>query len=81
MYEAIMYIAYNFNCVRLIMVTITMNVFINIFKMEQFTAVKFVMGYEKNISFLVILKSPKSLNKKLKTGELGSCKGANQKIN
>ena len=31
----------------------------NIFQMEHFSAVKFAMGYEKNMSFLRILKSPK----------------------
>ena len=33
--------------------------FIDIFQMEQFSAVKFAMGYEKNMSLLVIAKSPK----------------------
>ena len=34
------------------MVTITRYVFINIFQAEHFLNVKFVMGYEKNISIL-----------------------------
>ena len=38
--------------------------FINIFQMEHFSAVKFAMGYEKNISFLVIAKYPKVRKKK-----------------
>ena len=46
-------------CVSLIMVTITRQVFTNIFQTEHFSAVKFAMGYEKNMSFLVIPKSPK----------------------
>ena len=33
--------------------------FINIFLTEHFLDVKFPMGYEKNMSFLVITKSPK----------------------
>ena len=38
------------------MVTITRHVFINIFQTEHFSAAKFAiaMGYEKNMSFLVI---------------------------
>ena len=36
------------------MVTKTRYVFINIFQMEHLLAVKFSMGYEKNMSFLVI---------------------------
>ena len=47
-------------------VTITRHVFINIFQTEHFSAVKFAMGYEKNMSFLVIGKSPKVWKKKLK---------------
>ena len=46
-------------CVSLIMVTITRHIFINIFQMEHFSVVKFAMGYEKNMSSLVIPKSPK----------------------
>ena len=52
-------------CVSLILVTLTNSSYINIFQMEHFPAVKFAMGYEKNMSFLVITKSPK-LWKKLK---------------
>ena len=33
--------------------------FIHIFQMKHFSAVKFAMGYEKNMSFLVIPKFPK----------------------
>ena len=69
MYEAILYIAVAYPyCVRLIMVTITRNVFTNIFQTEHFSAVKFAMGYEKNMSFLVIPKSPK-VGKKLKKSD------------
>ena len=46
-------------CVSLIMVTITGHIFINIFQTEHFSAVKFAMGYEKNMNFLVIPKCPK----------------------
>ena len=38
------------------MATITRYVFINIFRTECFSAVKFDMGYEKNMNFLVNLK-------------------------
>ena len=39
--------------------TLTRHDFVNIFQMEHFSAVKFAMGYEKNISYLVTPKSPK----------------------
>ena len=39
-------------CVSLIMITITRHIFINIFQMELFSAVKFAMGYEKILAFL-----------------------------
>ena len=51
-------------CVSLIMVTITRHIFINIFETEHFSAVKFDMGYEKNMNFLVIAKYPKVKKKK-----------------
>ena len=38
----------------------------NIFQAEHFSAVKFVMGYKKNVSFLVIPKSPKVWKIKVK---------------
>ncbi len=41
------------------MVTITSHIFINIFQMVHFSAVKFDRGNEKNMSFLLIPKSPK----------------------
>ncbi len=47
------------NCVSLIMVTITSHIFINIFQMAHFSAVKFNRCNEKNMSFLLIPKSPK----------------------
>ena len=53
-------------CVSLIIVTITRHVFINIFQTEHFLAVKFSVGYDKNMSFLVITESPKVWKKKLK---------------
>ena len=63
MFKAILYIAVAYYCVHLftslIMLTITRHGFMNIFQMEHFTAVKFAMGYEKNMSFLVISESPK----------------------
>ncbi len=46
-------------CVSLIMVTITSHIFINIFQTVHFSAVKFTTGNEKNMSFLLIPKSPK----------------------
>ena len=51
------------NWVSLIMVIITRHIFINIFKTEHFSAVKFSMGFEKNTSFLVVPKSPKVCKK------------------
>ena len=66
MYQAILYIAvaYVLLC-KLNYGYHTRHVFINIFQMEHFSAVKIDIGYEKNMSFLVI---PKSLKvwKKLK---------------
>ncbi len=50
-------------CVRLIMVTITSHIFINIFQTVHLRAIKFATGNEKNTSFLLIPKSPKSLRK------------------
>ena len=47
------------------MVTITRHVFVNIFQTEHFSAVKFAMGYEKNMSFLLIPKS-QEVGKKVK---------------
>ena len=55
------------------MVTITRHVFINISQMAHFSAVNFDTGYEKNMSFLVIPKSPKVWKKVEKIG-LGSSK-------
>ena len=63
-YDADLYIAvaYILLC-KLIMVTITRHILIDIFQTERCSAVKFAMGYEKNISFLVIPKSPKAWKK------------------
>ena len=52
----------------MIMVTITRHVFIDFFQTKHFSAVKFYMGYEKNMSFHVIPKSPK-VWKKLKRSD------------
>ena len=41
--------------------------------MEHFPVVKFAMGYEKNMSFLLVPKLPK-VWKKAEKIELGSCK-------
>ena len=51
-----------------IIVTITRHIFIYIFKTEHFLAVKFDIGSEKNMSFLVMPKAPK-VEKKLKKSE------------
>ena len=53
------------------MVTITSHIFINIFQTKHLSAVKFAVGYEKNMSFLEIAKSSKVWNKVEKIG-LGS---------
>ena len=58
---------------KLIMITITRHVFINIFQTKHLSAVKVIMIYEKKISFLVIPKSPKVWKKVEKKG-LGSFK-------
>ena len=65
MHKAILYtaVAYILYCVSLIMVTITRHIFINIFQTKHSSAVKVAMGYEKNIHFLVIAKSPKAWKK------------------
>ena len=55
------------------MVTITRHIFINIFQTENVSAVKFAMGYEKNLGFFVIPKTPKVGGKVEKIG-LGSFK-------
>ncbi len=46
-------------CVSLITVTMSSDIFINIFQTVHFSAVKFTRGNEKNMSFLLILKSTK----------------------
>ena len=48
------------------MVTITRQVFTNIFQMEHFSAVKFAMGYEKKYELSCDSKISKSLKKKKK---------------
>ncbi len=50
-------------CVSLIMVTITSHIFINIFQTVHFSTAKFTTGNKKNISFLLIPKSPKLCKK------------------
>ncbi len=46
-------------CVSFIMVTVTSHIFINIFQTVHFPAIKFSRGNQKNMSFLLIPKSPK----------------------
>ena len=74
MYKAILCITENLPmisyCVGLFMVTIPKHIFINILQTEHFSAIKFGMGYEKNLSFLVIQKSPKEKSCKNQTGLL-----------
>ena len=76
MYEAILYIqvAFILLCKLNYKVTITRHVFINIIQTEHFSAVKFTMGYEKNVSFLVIAKSSKVWEKKVERIGLGCFK-------
>ena len=50
------------------MVTIIRDYFINVFPKEYFAAVLFVMGYEQNMIFLMIPKSPKVQKKVHKIG-------------
>ena len=54
--SCVSYISY---CVSLIMVTITRHVFMIFFQTEHLLAMKFDMGNEKNMSFLVTPKSTK----------------------
>ncbi len=56
-------IAYTLLYISLIMVTITSHIFINIFQTVHFSAVKFTKGNVKNMSFLLIPKSPKAWEK------------------
>ena len=82
MYEVNLYIAVAYipHCVSLVMVTINSHIFINIFQTECFSAVKFDMGYEKKMSFVVIPKCQKVWKKVEKIG-LGSFKaGVNSQI-
>ena len=46
-------------CVSLIMFTKTRHMFIYIFQTEHFSAVTFDIGYEKNMSVIVIPKTSK----------------------
>ena len=71
MYQAILYIAVAYILLCKLNYgyhNIFINIFINIFRTEHFSAVKFVMGYEKNMNFLVIVKSPKVWKKVEKIG-------------
>ena len=61
MYEAHLYIA-----VAHILLCKLNQAHFSPFQTERFSAVKFDMGYEKIMSFLVISKSPKVWKKKLK---------------
>ena len=58
-------------CASLNMITIIRHIFMNIFQTEHFSAVKFAVGNEKKMSFLVIPKSPK-VWKKVENIGLGS---------
>ena len=62
MNEAILYIAVAFILLCKLNYgyhNLTRHIFINISQTEHFSAVKFAMGYEKNMSFPLIPKSPK----------------------
>ena len=52
----------------MIMVTMIRHLFINIFQTQHFSAIKFYLGYEKYMSFLVIPTSPKVWKKVEKIG-------------
>ena len=54
------------------MVTITRYGVINIFQTEHFSAVKFAMGYEKNMLLLVIAKNLRKIQK-IGLGSLNLC--------
>ena len=61
MYKAILYTVMQLPipyCVSLIIVTIIRHVFIKIFQKEHYSAVRFDMGIEKNMTSLAIPKSP-----------------------
>ena len=57
------------------MVTIIGHILINFFQKEHISAVKFDRGYDKNMSVLVIPKSPKVLKnaKKIRLGSFKAC--------
>ena len=46
------------------MVTITRHIFIDIFQTEHISAVKFDMGYDENMSFLVTYQNLQKFEKK-----------------
>ncbi len=46
-------------CVSLIMVTLTSHILTSCKRYNSITAVKFIRGFEKNVSFLLISKSQK----------------------
>ena len=56
------------------MVTITRHLFNNFFQMKHFSAMEFYMGYEKNMSFLVIPKSLTVGKKELKRSDWAAVK-------
>ena len=56
------YCLYN-HYVNFIMVTITRHIFINIFQTHHFSAVKFYMGYEKNMTLFCDTKISKKWQK------------------
>ena len=59
-------------CINFVMVTITRLVFFNVFQTEHFPAVKFAMGYVKNMNFFLITKSPEVWKKKVEKIRLAS---------
>ena len=60
MHDAILYIAVAYILLyKLDYGCHNQTVFISIFQTEHFLAVKFAMGYERNMSYPVIAKSPK----------------------
>ena len=69
--DTVLYIAVAF--IFLCKLTISSNIFIDIFQAKHFPAVKFAMGNEKNMSFLVIPKSP-NIWKKIEKSNWASLK-------
>ena len=66
MYQAILYIAVTYILLCKLNYGYHNRGTFSFFQMEHFSAVKFDMSYKKNMSFLVIPKSPNVVEKKLK---------------